>query len=72
MSLLHAFAGACETARSRALTFLAQGQAATALRFAQRTYALCPEEASLRLLAVCYLANGDPSSAARLARSVDR
>ena len=57
--LLRSVAEACGESRRRCLASLRAGRLAEALRQARRGYALCPDERSSRLLAVCHLVNGN-------------
>jgi len=66
---------ATETARASrrcCLLALRVGCPSKALRHARQFYSVCPDRSAARLLAVCYLLQGDWPSAATFARIADR
>ena len=68
LTLLGSAHEACAGHRRRCLLFLRTGRLSEALRQAHRCYALCPDERSARLLAVCHLLSGNWTRAIALAQ----
>ena len=72
LTLLRCITEAAQTTRQRCLHALRGGRIAEAVRHAHRLRALCPDQSSARLLAVCQLLEGNWLSAATTARIVER
>jgi hypothetical protein len=71
LTLLRRVTETAQASRRRCLLALRVGRHSQALRHARRFYLLCPDQSAARLLAVCYLLQGDWLSAVTLARIVD-
>lgn len=71
LTLLRRAADAVQAGRRRCLWLLQTGRHREALRHARRLYALSPDHRAARLLAVCYLLQGNWTAAVAIAQVAD-
>ena len=69
LTLLRRVTEMVQASRRRCLLALRAGRLSEAIRHARQFYDLCPDQSAARLLAVCYLHQGDWLSAVTMAQS---